>query len=202
MPADSIGTQIDPSTLSSTCRELAGASCSSTGIGVCALAASGCSVCAGGTSVFRFSALPACAVNALTRFKVRLFNVSSLRSRVRSYFGRLPDICTSCKPITPATAPKVSASTITAASTDSVCPSPMRRNARTSGRRINRLSMNAKVIGTSTSRAKYNSARNAAVAMIPNARSRTADAGGKAGASDAMRHFGTEAGSSAASSSN
>ncbi len=106
-------------------------------------------------------------------------------------------MCTSCEPITAAMAPTDSASTITAASTERVCPSPMRRNARTSGA-INKLKIKARVIGTSTSRAKYNSASKVAVAMIPNARSRVDTLGGTAGASEVMRHFGTEAGSSAA----
>jgi hypothetical protein len=67
----------------------------------------------------------------------------------------------------------------------------MRRNARTIGA-INRLKMNARVIGTKTSRAKYSSAKTAAVAIIPTARSRICGVGRTAVASgDAMGHFGT-----------
>lgn len=83
-------------------------------------------------------------------------------------------MCTSCEPITPATAANENASTSTAASTDQVWPNPSRLNARTSGA-INRLKMTASVIGTSTPRAKYSSASTVAVAvavvMIPSARS-------------------------------
>ena len=73
----------------------------------------------------------------------------------------------------------------------------MRRKPRTSGA-INRLSMNARVIGTSTSRAKYSNANNVAVDMIPNALSRIGALGGTVVSAGAMPHFGTEPGSSAA----
>ncbi len=75
-----------------------------------------------------------------------------------------------CEPMTPATAAKENAITTTAASTDPVWPSPIRRSARTNGA-INRLRMTARVMGTSTPRAKYSRASTVAVVMIPRARS-------------------------------
>src|SRR3984893_7752662 len=94
-------------------------------------------------------------------------------------------------------APNDSTNTRTAANTDSVWPRPNRRSARTSGA-INRLRMNARAIGTNTSRAKYKSANNVAVAMIPSARLAIAGAdGSRAGESvDDMPYFDTETGSS------
>jgi hypothetical protein len=91
--------------------------------------------------------------------------------------------------MTPATAAKEKANTSTAASTDRVCPRPMRRNTRTNGA-INRLKMTAKVIGTSTSRAKYSNANSVAVAIIPKARSRlTNGKGSGAESGGSMRYI-------------
>jgi len=79
--------------------------------------------------------------------------------------------------MTPATAANEKPSTSTAASTDRMCPKPMRRSTRTSGA-INRLRMTAKVIGTKTSLPKYSSANSVAVAIIPRARSRLGSGNG------------------------
>ena len=199
MPAVSIGTQMDPTTFSISCKGLDGASCTSTGMGAGAEAPSGLLSVGGGAVSGLFSTRSAWAVSELTRLTVRLFNASILCCSVLSYLDRLPVMPINCAPMTVANRLNDSTKINTAVSTEPVWPNPSRRNARTRGA-IKRLKMMARVTGTSTSRAKYSSASTVAAAITPKARSRFEGAGGsRTGESmDVMRYFGTAAGESAA----
>src|ERR1022692_359935 len=99
---------------------------------------------------------------------------------VCSYCGTLAAMRTSCEPMKAANAVQDTASTNTATITEKVLPSRRRRSPRTSGA-TSKLNMIAKVIGTSTSRPKYNNASTVPVARILFARSRGVAGGSELG---------------------
>ena len=184
MPAEASGPQAEAATRLSICNGRSGGWCSST--------CSGCAAEPGRASGWAWAAVsPSSAETRSIRRRtgsvtmpslprVMRSSVASLPRMVSSYCGRLSPMRITCEPITAATAESSSASAATAVHTERVWPRPMRRRPLISGV-TRKPSITARVIGISTSRAKYSSASRVAVPSTPSRRLCTVEDGGSTG---------------------